>query len=106
MKIHRRGPGLNLQPWGRRASSLDFNGSDTEYLPKTDEYDSGSNTVLSICNEEDEEIEQKRRCTYVMLLVASQGYGGGRAGASSFAAPGKESVRVQWLLLSSRLADP
>ncbi|GFV43330.1 hypothetical protein TNCV_2632471 [Trichonephila clavipes] len=29
-----------------------------------------------------------------------------RAGASSFAAPGKEPVLVQWLLLSSRLADP
>ncbi|GFU60654.1 hypothetical protein TNCV_2754151 [Trichonephila clavipes] len=38
-----------------RASSLDFNESDTEseYLQETNKYDSASNPDLSICEEED-----------------------------------------------------
>ncbi|GFV86989.1 hypothetical protein TNCV_2199401 [Trichonephila clavipes] len=42
------------------ASPLDFIESDTEseYFPKTDKYDSDSDTDLSTCDEEDEEMKQ------------------------------------------------
>ncbi|GFT62124.1 hypothetical protein TNCV_3812731 [Trichonephila clavipes] len=52
------------------ASLLDFNESNTEleYLPGMDEYDIYSDSDLSICDEEDEEMEQKCHYTYVTLV--------------------------------------
>ncbi|GFX29411.1 uncharacterized protein TNCV_3997871 [Trichonephila clavipes] len=49
------------------ASFLDFKESDTEseYLPETGEYESDSETDLSICDEEDDAMEQKGQYTYV-----------------------------------------
>ncbi|GFV27250.1 hypothetical protein TNCV_3459451 [Trichonephila clavipes] len=45
--------------------SLDFNESDSEqeYFPEIDEYSNDSDTELSICDEEDEEMDKKRRYT-------------------------------------------
>lgn len=49
------------------ASSLDFDESDaeSEYLPGTDEYDSDSDTDLSIC---DEEIEARHMGEWEIII--------------------------------------